>query len=151
VKFERTTFVPAGLPEVFAFFGAQENLGVLTPPEVRFRVVRGPGRQLREGDRIEYRMRVFGLPFRWVSHISLWRDGEAFTDAQERGPLRSWLHTHSFRAVSGGVEMHDHVDYELPFGFLGRFFGGWLVRRKLEEIFDYRGEATRQRFGDRKT
>ena len=60
---------------------------------------------------------------------------------QERGPFRSWRHTHTFREVEGGVEMHDVVEYELPFGCLGRFVAGRLVRRKLEKIFEYRGEA----------
>jgi ligand-binding SRPBCC domain-containing protein len=147
VRLERTTFVPASLEEVFTFFAAEQNLAILTPPGTRFRVVRGPGRPLREGDRVEYRLRVFGLPWRWVSHISLWRDQEVFADAQERGPFRRWLHTHWFRAVPGGVEMRDVVEYELPLGILGRLFGGWLVRRELERIFDYRGKAIRGQFG----
>lgn len=34
--------------------------------------------------------------------------------------------------------MHDHVAYALPFGVLGRIVHRLLVRRQLEEIFDYR-------------
>jgi ligand-binding SRPBCC domain-containing protein len=37
--------------------------------------------------------------------------------------------------------MHDVVEYELPFGWLGRFVAGRLVRRELEKIFEYRGRA----------
>jgi ligand-binding SRPBCC domain-containing protein len=146
LRLDRTTLVPASPSEVFAFFSAAENLALLTPPRTRFRVVRGPGRPLREGDRVEYRLRVFGLPWRWVSHITVWRDEEVFADAQERGPFGSWLHTHWFRAVPGGVEMRDVVEYELPLGWLGRVFGGWLVKRELERIFDYRGEAIQRQF-----
>jgi ligand-binding SRPBCC domain-containing protein len=34
------------------------------------------------------------------------------------------------------------VEYALPFGFLGRWFGGWFVRRKLERLFRFRHEVT---------
>lgn len=140
-RFERTTRIDARLARVFEFFSAPANLARITPPEMGFRIVRGPGRPLREGDRIEYRIRVFGVPLRWTTLITLWREGEAFADLQERGPYRYWLHTHTFRAVAGGVEMHDLVEYELPFGLLGRLFGGRLVERQLEKIFDHRAQV----------
>jgi hypothetical protein len=141
VIFERTTILPAPLPRVFAFFSEPGNLARITPPSTRFRVVRGPQLPLREGDRIEYALRVFGIPIRWRSHIDAWCENERFSDVQERGPFRSWRHTHAFREVAEGVEMRDVVEYELPFGLLGRAAAGWLVRRELEKIFDYRGEA----------
>ncbi len=139
--FERTTLIPAALPRVFDFFAQPENLARITPPEVRFRIVAGPARRLREGDRVEYRLRVFGIAWRWLSRIEAWREGESFADVQERGPFRSWRHTHSFNATADGVAMHDRVEYELPLGSLGRLAAGGLVRRKLEKIFDYRGAA----------
>lgn len=139
--FERTTIIAAPLPRVFDFFAQPENLVRITPPSARFRIVAGPNRRLRDGDRVDYAMRVFGLPFRWRSRIESWREGESFADVQERGPFRSWRHTHSFRKVDGGVAMHDRVEYVLPFGLLGRAVAGRLIRRKLEKIFDYRGEA----------
>lgn len=145
-RLEHTTVIPASVGEVFEFFSAPENLGRITPPAMRFRITRGPGRRLREGDRIEYSIRIFGLPARWTTHIVLWREGEVFADLQERGPYRYWLHTHTFREVPGGVEMQDVVEYELPFGLLGRIFGGWLVRRQLDRIFDFRATVVRSLF-----
>lgn len=139
--FERTTTIAAPLARVFDFFAQPESLAKITPPATRFRIVAGPGRRLREGDRIEYALRVFGLPFRWASRIDGWRENGSFSDVQERGPYKSWRHTHTFREVAGGVEVHDRVEYELPFGIAGRLAAGWLVRRELEKIFDYRGRA----------
>lgn len=139
--FERTTILPAPLPRVFEFFSAPGNLAKITPPSTRFRIVSAPPRRLRQGDVVDYALRVFGIPIRWRSRIDAWRDDEMFADVQERGPYKAWRHTHTFREVEGGVEMHDVVEYELPFGRLGRLAAGWLVRRELEKIFDYRGRA----------
>jgi ligand-binding SRPBCC domain-containing protein len=144
---ERTTQIHASLPEVFQFFSAPANLGTITPPKLRFRIVAAPSRRLREDDRIEYRIRIFGvLPAGWTTRICMWRENEAFADVQERGPYRFWLHTHTFRDTPDGVEMHDRVEYELPFGWLGRLFGGWLVSHELRAIFDYREAVIRRVF-----
>lgn len=145
-RLERTTIIPAPLGDVFDFFSAPENLGRITPPAMRFQITRGPGRRLREGDQVEYSIRVFGFPVRWTTRIVLWREGDRFADLQESGPYRYWLHTHIFREVPGGVEMKDVVEYELPFGLPGSVFGGWLVRRQLDGIFDFRETVVRSIF-----
>jgi ligand-binding SRPBCC domain-containing protein len=145
-RFERTTRLRAPLGEVFDFFSSPENLGRITPPEMRFRIVEGPGRKLREGDRIKYTIRVMGVPVRWTTRIVEWRDGEAFADLQEKGPYAYWLHTHSFREVDGLVEMRDVVEYELPLGLAGRLVAGWLVRRQIEAIFEYRAKVMQTLF-----
>jgi ligand-binding SRPBCC domain-containing protein len=143
---ERTTFIRAPLAEVFEFFSSPENLGRITPPAMGFRITNGPGRRIREGDRIDYVIRVAGVPMRWRTRITQWQEGELFADLQERGPYRYWHHVHRFRAAADGVEMHDRVEYELPLGWLGRLFGGWLVRRQLKQIFDYRAEVITRLF-----
>lgn len=135
---ERTSRVAASLPEVFEFFSDPANLGRITPPAMGFRILSAPFRPLQEGDTIDYSIRVNGIPVKWRTRITMWRQNEAFADLQERGPYRYWLHTHSFREVAGGVEMSDHVEYELPLGALGRLLAGWFVKRQLKQIFDYR-------------
>lgn len=143
----RTTFIAAPLTRVFDFFGAHENLGRITPPRMHFRIISGPSGRLQQGDRIEYALRVFGIPMRWRTRITVWREGEVFADLQERGPYKYWLHAHRFRAVEGGVEMHDDIDYELPMGWLGERIAGRLVRRELDRIFDFRAAAVRKLVG----
>ncbi|MCU1231013.1 MAG: cell division inhibitor [Acidobacteria bacterium] len=145
--FEKTTIINAPLADIFRFFGEPQNLARITPPEMRFRVTNGPDRPLREDDRIEYELRLAGIPVRWRTRIATWRDNESFSDFQERGPYKRWLHTHTFREVAGGVEMHDHVDYELPLGWLGRAVAGWWVRRELARIFAHRAKVIRETFG----
>jgi ligand-binding SRPBCC domain-containing protein len=38
------------------------------------------------------------------------------------------------------------VDYELPFGFLGEIAHSVLVKKKLENIFNYRYKVLEERF-----
>ena len=146
VVFERITRIAAPREAVVRFFADPANLSRITPPRMRHRVIDAPPRLLREGDRIEYAFRVFGVPMRWRSRIASWREAESFSDVQERGPFAYWLHTHTFRDAGGGTEMHDRVEYALPFGWLGRLVAAPMVRRELERIFDYRAEAVTRAF-----
>jgi ligand-binding SRPBCC domain-containing protein len=43
--------------------------------------------------------------------------------------------------------MKDIVSYQPPFGFLGALANRLFIRKKLNEIFDYRRIALEKRFG----
>lgn len=146
MKLERHTTIAAPLSRVFPFFSKPENLAELTPPWLGFEIVSMPDRTIVAGDRIEYTIRLFGIPMRWVTQITRYEEGALFTDVQEKGPYKKWEHTHTFREVDGHVAMTDAVDYELPLGIVGAIFGWPFVRLQLAAIFDYRERRIREIF-----
>ncbi len=133
---ERTQVVPRPLEETFAFFADARNLEAITPPWLGFRIVEAP-RQLERGSLLHYRLRLFGIPIAWRTEISEWRPPRSFTDRQLAGPYPLWEHTHRLNTVRGGTEVHDHVRYRVPGGPLAPLVAR-VVRRWLDEIFDYR-------------
>lgn len=143
---ERTQHIGASPAEVFQFFSEPRNLARITPPSLGFKIHGDPPAQMRKGARIEYRIKWMGLSLPWVSRITDWRPGLGFQDAQEKGPYRRWVHTHSFEENAGGVTMRDTVEYALPLGVLGRVANALVVRRQLDEIFDYRYRAIQEVF-----
>jgi ligand-binding SRPBCC domain-containing protein len=144
---EREQFVPVGPEEAFEFFADALNLEVITPPWLGFRVVTPEPIEMRAGTLIEYRLRLHGVPIRWLTRIEEWRPGERFADVQLRGPYRHWHHTHSFEERDGGTVMRDVVRYSLPLGPLGRLAHTAIVRRDLERIFDFRRDVVAARLG----
>lgn len=140
--------VSARLDEVFAFFSDPANLEALTPPWLAFRIIRATDSPVRLGTRIRYRLRLNGIPLHWESVIAEYEADRMFADEQVRGPYRRWYHRHRFRAVDGGVEIEDLVEYELPLGVLGQLVHSAIVRRQLRQIFEFRRERVRERFGD---
>ena len=144
---EQTQRIAAPPERVFPFFSDPANLARLTPPWLNFRIAGEPLDRIAEGVRIEYRIRWMRLRLRWVTRITRWNPPSGFQDVQEKGPYRTWVHTHAFRAVEGGVAMSDRVDYELPFGPLGRIAHALVVRRQLRRIFDFRRKAIEEIFG----
>ena len=143
---ERTTLIPAPIERVFSFFADPRNLERLTPPWLGFRIIAAPGRELRQHDEVEDRIRLLGVPVRWVTQIVSWRHGRSFEDLQTKGPYAFWLHLHEFEEVDGGVRLHDRIEYRLPMGAIGWFVAGWWVGPRLQQIFDFRATAIAEVF-----
>lgn len=145
-RLERVQVVPAPRDKVFAFFSLAQNLELLTPDFLKFRIVTPPPIEMRQGTLIEYRISLGGIPMKWLTEIQEWQPNERFVDTQLRGPYRHWHHSHEFRDAKGGTEMRDTVDYELPFGPLGRLAHVLTVQRLLKKLFDYRVAAIERGF-----
>lgn len=120
---------------MFALFSDAFQLERLTPPWLRFRVLTPGPISMREGQLIDYQLKLHGLPVRWRTEITDWEPPFLFRDSQRRGPYLLWEHTHTFEESDGGTLVCDQVKYRVPGGFLiNRLF----VQRDLLRIFNYR-------------
>lgn len=137
-RLEREQVVAAAPDAVFDFFSRARNLETLTPPWLRFEVLTPEPIKMAKGTRIEYRLRLHGVPLRWVSRIEEWQPGRSFVDRQVRGPYRLWHHRHEFVAHEGGTLVRDAVHYSLPLGPLGALAHTAFVARDLTAVFEYR-------------
>jgi ligand-binding SRPBCC domain-containing protein len=126
--------------QVFPFFAAAANLEQITPPELQFRIVPPLPVEMREGTLIKYRLRLHGIPFEWLTRISVWNPPHEFVDEQLRGPYRQWIHRHTFVADGDRTRMDDVVDYALPLYPLGEFAAP-IVAAQIRRIFAYRTSA----------
>lgn len=131
------TLVRRPRDEVFGFFAAAENLERLTPPELGFQIVTPTPIAMGVGSLIDYRLRLFGIPFSWRTRISRWDPPTLFTDEQLKGPYRLWVHTHTFADHPDGTLVRDEVRYRLPLFPLGELAYP-IVRLQLRRIFAYR-------------
>jgi ligand-binding SRPBCC domain-containing protein len=146
-RLERTQVIARPRDEVFAFFSDAANLQRITPTFVGFEIFTPVPLVIEAGTRIDYRLKLYGIPVRWTTRIETFVPGVAFADIQLRGPYRRWHHRHTFADVPGGTRMDDTVDYELPLGPLGRIARSLFVARSLERIFDHRAEQIGAIFG----
>jgi ligand-binding SRPBCC domain-containing protein len=142
-RLETRVVIPAPIDTVFSFFSDARNLQRITPPFLNFRLLSSPS-EMRKGARIDYRLRLRGVPFKWQSEITAWEPGVRFRDEQRRGPYRYWKHVHLFTADDEGTVVEDGVDYDVAGG---RYVHDWIVAPELMRIFTYRQHKLQEIFG----
>jgi len=131
------------LSEVFPFFAAAEHLEELTPPFLNFHILTPKPIVVAVGTRINYQLKLHGIPVRWESEITSWNPPYSFSDDQIKGPYRYWHHEHMFQEKDGGTFVLDKVEYAVPGGALiNRFF----VAPDLRRIFEYRTATLKKLF-----
>lgn len=142
----REQALPRPRAGIFPFFADVQNLQEMTPPFLHFRILPPVPGRVAAGVRVHYRLRLFGIPFRWRTRIEEWDPPARFVDVQERGPFALWHHTHEFVDSPEGTLVRDTVEYRMPFGPLGGIVRAVLIGRTLERIFDYRRDVLARRF-----
>ncbi len=143
---QNKTRVDAPIAQVFAFFSKPQNLGVMTPADMRFQISGPMPGQIAQGTAIEYTLRVGPIPLHWRTNIEAWQPERLFIDSQERGPYRCWWHEHYFQADGAATMMEDRVYFAPPFGMLGALASHIVVRPALRRIFRFRAQAMKLRF-----
>jgi ligand-binding SRPBCC domain-containing protein len=160
-------WLPHPVEFVFAFFANPANLPRLLPAWQRARideieihpaphnpasdhsasVAAGIGTRLR----LSFRPAPLSpLRVSWVALIENFHWNDRFCDRQLRGPFQYWRQCHRMQACESprtgedGTLLVDTIEYELPFGKLGRITNRIAVERILTSVFHYRHRRTKE-------
>jgi uncharacterized protein len=75
----------------------------------------------------------------WIAEHIDGVPGRMFRDIMISGPFRLWQHTHEFHSETPHSSwLEDRVEYQLPFGWLGKLIAGSYIRRRLQRMFEWR-------------
>ena len=137
---QTTQFIKSDINTVWEFMSSPKNLATITPEYMQFEVLSDLGDgKMYPGQLIEYYVRpLLGIKLHWVTEITHVQELQFFVDEQRFGPYKFWHHKHFLKQVDGGVEMFDLVHYQLPMGLLGKLGNELLVKKQLQQVFDYR-------------
>ena len=132
--------LPLSLKEAWEFFTLPTNLDKITPKEMEFRITNNPPNRTYKGQIITYKIGILpGISSNWITEITHLEDQQFFVDEQRFGPYAMWHHEHHFKEISENkVLMTDIVNFKMPFGILGDFFAGKMVKSKVKFIFESR-------------
>ena len=141
-QFHWQSELPHSAEDVFAWHERPGAFLRLAPPWDRLRLIEGD-QGVEDGTRTVFEVSKWPLTIRWVARHRGRQAGRQFLDEQVQGPMKRWVHTHRFIPKDGGSILRDEVDYTLPGGVLGRWFGQAYARRVFQRMFLYRHAATR--------
>lgn len=142
----REQIVNKPLEEVFAFFEKPENLEVITPKWMKFKIKTPPPLIMKVGAEFDYRIDLMKIPLKWKTIITEYEPPYKFVDVQKKGPYKKWIHTHTFEAIEDKTKITDNVDYEIPAGILGSILNNIYIGKTLNAIFNFRETTINRMF-----
>lgn len=133
--------VDAPLDAVADFHRDTSALRKLTPPPMFVQLHQID--PMSEGSVSKFTLWLGPLPIHWTaihSNVSLY----GFTDTQEKGPAKKWVHTHTFTPVNDmQTRVDEHIEYEHGSGFWGVMTRLLFAKPNLNIMFTYRRFVTR--------
>jgi ligand-binding SRPBCC domain-containing protein len=148
-RLESKQNLPISKKEAWEFLSSPKNLKTITPEYMSFDILSGADRPMFAGQIIQYIVTpLLGIKTKWVTEITHVVEEEYFVDEQRFGPYALWHHKHFIKEIPGGVEMEDIIDYKVPMGILGQLVHPFIVKPKLDEIFEHRRKKLIEIFGE---
>lgn len=134
--------IPGSQFKVFEYLTAPANI-----PEQLAGMIKvswqNPGVELQPGAEFLYSMERYGVEqtFRYtVDKLVL---GHSLTYRQISGIFSTWTHTMKFEDHGNGQTLvSDIVEYEMPFGLLGRLADDFYMHREVQKILEHRLEQS---------
>ena len=148
-QFFKEQRIPASVDEVWDFISSPKNLSKITPDSMGFEITTPYlSDKMYPGMIITYKVSpMLNVKMTWVTEITHVKEKEYFVDEQREGPYKTWHHEHWVKPIEGGVMMEDLITYQPPMGIFGKAANDLFIRKKLEEIFEYRRLALIELFG----
>ncbi len=138
-----TSRFPCSARDLYTWHSRAGALERLIPPWENTSVVSRQG-GIAPGGRVEMRMHLGPIPYRWIAHHVEDEPGVMFRDIQKRGPFSSWSHSHIFSDSAGGALLEDRIEFSLPLHNLLPGFAKRHVHRILDKVFRYRHATLRE-------
>ncbi len=151
---KREQIFPCELNTVWEFIISPRNLSKITPDEMGFIITtKNLANKIYPGLMISYKIKpLLQIPVTWVTEITQVEENKFFVDEQREGPYKMWHHEHHLEKITlkdkkQGTKMTDLVTYIPPFGPVGDILVKLVIKKKLEEIFDFRKKKLEEMWG----
>ena len=97
-----------------------------------------------KGETVTWKGKHFGIYIQHQSIISEMDYPNYFVDEQLKGQFKSFKHQHFFTQKENQTIMTDILDYETPFGFIGKLFDKLLLVNHLTNFIIYRNAILKE-------
>lgn len=141
--YEKSVLINCKLEEAFGFHSDTNNLKRITPDFIKVRIIKIDLPLILHS---EISLEITQFEFfrtKWKLELTDFSPFSLITDTQIKGPFKKWQHKHCFEPKDGGTMMTDKINYELPFGSIGRAADKLYVSKMIDKQFEYRHKLTK--------
>lgn len=83
---------------------------------------------------VTWRGKHFGFYLTHKSRMTAMNLYDYFVDEMEEGKFKTFKHEHFFEEINGVTIMKDNLQYETPFGIIGKLFDVLFLKRHLTQF-----------------
>ena len=143
-KIHLTTFIAAPIERVFNL-SRSINLHKISAAGTKEEAIAGVTFGLIDLDEtVTWQARHLFKTRRHTSKISAMEAPVHFVDEMTAGDFKNFYHEHYFKAIDNGTIMIDIVNFESPYGLIGKLFDRLYLKRYLENFLAKRNDVIKE-------
>jgi len=143
--FEFSSIISATRNQTFDYVSNINSLPEIMSADHKIELT-SPVTKLKKGSEYEIKITRMGISVLWGIVIEEFEPNEFVRDRQSHGPFALWVHTQKFEDHGESTLLTDLIEYDVPFGLLGKLADDIFVRRDLGGIFRHRHQNIQSHF-----
>lgn len=139
-----TTFIAAPAERVFDL-SRSINLHKISTAATQEKAIAGVTEGLiNETETVTWQARHLFKTRIFTSVISIMQKPFYFVDEMLKGDFKTYRHEHYFKEIANGTIMIDVVDFESPYGIIGKIFNKYYLKYYLEKLLTNRNTVIKE-------
>ena len=139
-----TTFIAAPVDRVFDL-SRSINLHKISTAATNEQAIGGVMNGLiNENETVTWEAKHLFKKRQFTSRIATMQKPLLFIDEMTKGDFKSFRHEHHFKAVINGTIMIDQVDFESPYGVIGKWVNNLFLKNYVEKILVTRNNVIKE-------
>ena len=144
VRIELTTEIDAAIERCFDL-ARNIDVHMASTNQTGEQAIEGvTGGLIGAGETVTWRGRHFGFIVTHTSRITAFTFPSHFQDSMVRGMFRQFCHDHYFETKNGFTVMSDVMEFQAPFGFVGRVVEKIALREHLRSLLEKRNNCIKR-------
>jgi ligand-binding SRPBCC domain-containing protein len=134
VKIHLTTVINAPVERVFDL-SRSINLHKISVEHTEEKAIAGiTSGLIKENETVTWQAKHLFKLRQFTSKITAMKMPEYFIDEMIKGDFKSFLHQHYFKVIDNGTIMIDIVEFESPYGIMGKLFNMLYLKNYMEKL-----------------
>jgi ligand-binding SRPBCC domain-containing protein len=143
-KIHLTSFIAAPVERVFDL-SRSINLHLVSTASTNEKAIDGVMTGLiNKNETVTWQAKHLFKTRQFTSRISEMKSPEFFIDEMVKGDFISFHHEHHFKATANGTIMIDLVNFETPYGAIGKIANRLFLRSYLQKFLTRRNEVIKE-------
>ena len=134
VKIHLTTVISAPIERVFDL-SRSINLHKISVAHTEEKVIAGVMTGLmKENETVTWQAKHLFKLRQFTSKVTAMKIPEYFIDEMTQGDFKFFIHQHHFKIIDNGTIMIDIVEFESPYGILGKLLNTIYLKKYMEKL-----------------